>query len=337
MKVSFTIISNRINLHGHKILYLSISVTEKIILNTEISSIIDRLDSPRKNKVEEEILIPVHQPIEIVTNDSVVLTVANHTDFIEEMQINVETMPQEMVTTSVPVAAAMPDVNKYRQMIPYNTTDPEKISQQETILDLLITNDICDDETFKIFIAEPDAHKDQASKILDSLYCVNTMIPDTYENEMAPEWMDTIQSAPILIDPTTTIETPEHVEGTASELESIVTTGKYSFIFYSQSRKLKIIFSFPFFQMCPPTKQLKLKRVQMKQVCFRYLIKILMQMHKRQYQPNSHHYRNRQKIGIPLAISNIKLMLVRRRSVYDNVRNAICNIVYMSPKMNYSI
>lgn len=116
----------------------------------------------------------------------------NSNNDFEETQMNVG---------SVSPIETIEDVNKYREIIPYNTTDPKKISQQESILELLITNGICNDETFQIFIAEPDSHKERASKILDSLYCVNTMIPESYDNEASTEWVDTIQSASILLAP----------------------------------------------------------------------------------------------------------------------------------------
>lgn len=86
-------------------------------------------------------------------------------------------MPQTLAS-QVYVDSPMAHENIYRQMIPYNTTDPNKISQQESILELLISNNICNDETFKIFIAEPDLHKDKASAILDDLYCVSKLLPD---------------------------------------------------------------------------------------------------------------------------------------------------------------
>lgn len=82
------------------------------------------------------------------------------------------------LASQVYVDASMASESVYRQMIPYNTTDPAKISQQESILELLISNNICNDETFKIFIAEPDLHKDKASAILDDLYCVSKLLPD---------------------------------------------------------------------------------------------------------------------------------------------------------------
>lgn len=62
---------------------------------------------------------------------------------------------------------------RYRQMIPYNTNDSEIQRRQETFLDLLITNDICNDENFKIFIMEPELHADEMSRILDQLIVID--------------------------------------------------------------------------------------------------------------------------------------------------------------------
>lgn len=161
---------------------------ETVILHNEITSIIDRLTSPRKVKHSidadsdsEEI---VEKPIEEVTE----AFEPNHSasDFIEKMQTE--------NTTTMDTIAFEVNVEQYRQMIPYNTTDPEKISQQESILELLISNGICDAETFKIFIAEPDLHKERASQILDSLYCVNTMMPVEYENDGTIEWINSVET-----------------------------------------------------------------------------------------------------------------------------------------------
>lgn len=189
--------------------YNFIFLSDTIILNTEISSIIDRLSSPSKSRDA-----PIAEKPNLTTNEVITMpSIDNDRDFIVEMQINAESSPSQ----SVRELSELPNVNKYREMIPYNTIDPVKISQQESILELLITNGICDDETFKIFIAEPDSHKDEASKILDSLYCVNTMIPETYENETPIEWIDTIQSASILLEPTTDEVTPASSEQSSND------------------------------------------------------------------------------------------------------------------------
>lgn len=175
-------------------IFFIVTKTDTIILHTEISSIIERLSSPIKDKAKERTVITNNLTVpSLETNQTHVTNVAG-SSFIEEMQTVTVISGQEV---SEPTEVR--DVNKYRQMIPYETADPEKISQQESILELLITNGICDDETFKIFIAEPESHKEEASKILDSLYCISTIIPESHENEMSSEWIDTIQIAPILI------------------------------------------------------------------------------------------------------------------------------------------
>lgn len=180
---------------------------ETVFLHNEISSIIDRLSSPSKNKhsnidqqLPKNVTVNNSQNANIDTNfntdtqatntNEQIPIIENQQDFIEEMQTDTNTITVETITSF--------DVDKYRQMIPYNTTDPEKINQQESILELLISNGICDDETFRIFIAEPDLHKEKASQILDSLYCVNTMMPVEYENDAgAIEWIDMAESMPI--------------------------------------------------------------------------------------------------------------------------------------------
>ncbi|KAH8372247.1 hypothetical protein KR093_010709 [Drosophila rubida] len=61
---------------------------------------------------------------------------------------------------------------KYRSQLPYQTDDPAKIEQQALLLEFLITNNICTDKNFEIFIADPDNHKDEATRIVDELYMV---------------------------------------------------------------------------------------------------------------------------------------------------------------------
>lgn len=214
--------------------FLLISDGETVFLHNEISSIIDRLSSPSKNKQNDDIgsdsssdkhcdvtntvvvssnqssestfakntdatpatiadpnvaiTIDSNTDGEVTKTNAVATVIGSQNDFIEEMQTE---------DTFAVDAMAYVDIDKFRQMIPYNTTDPEKISQQESILELLISNGICNDETFQIFIAEPDSHKEKASRILDSLYCVDTMMPDEYENDGAIEWVYSVESMPI--------------------------------------------------------------------------------------------------------------------------------------------
>lgn len=66
------------------------------------------------------------------------------------------------------------DFAEFRKRLPYNTTDPEIIERQHLLLDFLITNNICTEENFNIFIADPDNHKAEAERIIDELVIVVT-------------------------------------------------------------------------------------------------------------------------------------------------------------------
>ncbi|XP_061402446.1 N-acetyltransferase eco [Musca vetustissima] len=67
-----------------------------------------------------------------------------------------------------------PDYHEFIKRLPYNTTDPEIIERQHLLLDFLITNNICTEENFTIFIADPDNHKEEAERIIDDLVMVVT-------------------------------------------------------------------------------------------------------------------------------------------------------------------
>lgn len=140
------------------------------MLQTEITSIIDRLTSPSKSKSPED---PTNDVYCEKSPNKVVSVAAITTPRSDVAQQQPESFDDAM--------------DKYRKMIPYRTDDPQKMSQQESILELLISNGICDDETFKIFIAEPDSHKQQAEKILDSLYCVTSFLPEQTEDQIEYE------------------------------------------------------------------------------------------------------------------------------------------------------
>lgn len=64
------------------------------------------------------------------------------------------------------------DFAVFRNQIPYNTTNPELIEQQHLLLDFLINNNICTKENFKIFIADPNNHKEAAAYIVDHMIVV---------------------------------------------------------------------------------------------------------------------------------------------------------------------
>lgn len=145
-----------------------ISVSHK-----HISNIIANLQSPKKSNGfmnstnDNNIGNPNNEPVNPIQPSQ-----------MSQIQMNAPPFDAMPPTSATRVDAPTSNENVYRQMIPYNTTDPSKISQQESILELLISNNICNDETFKIFIAEPDLHKDKASAILDELYCVSKLLPE---------------------------------------------------------------------------------------------------------------------------------------------------------------
>lgn len=63
--------------------------------------------------------------------------------------------------------------DKFRKLIPYNTTDPTEIKRQETVLEILIENGICHEQNFKIFISEYEQYKDAAELILNNLFDIS--------------------------------------------------------------------------------------------------------------------------------------------------------------------
>lgn len=153
----------------------------------------NRLSSPNKakpNNIEiiEDVYVPVSSGTPVPVEQDIPVppsedpnTTINQTD----NDINIE-----------PSIEYNDEALKYRAMIPYNTTDPAKSEQQLAILDLLVVNDICNDETFKIFIAEPDLHKDRANEILDNLYCVEST--EFADGSELIEWVE-INAAPVIL------------------------------------------------------------------------------------------------------------------------------------------
>lgn len=59
------------------------------------------------------------------------------------------------------------DANDFRSRIPCNTTDPQLIEQQRTMLEFLISNGICTNENFEVFIADYENRKDEAEAIMN--------------------------------------------------------------------------------------------------------------------------------------------------------------------------
>lgn len=59
------------------------------------------------------------------------------------------------------------DANDFRSRIPFNTTDPQLIEQQGTLLEFLISNGICTNVNFDIFIADYENRKLEAEAIMN--------------------------------------------------------------------------------------------------------------------------------------------------------------------------
>ncbi|KAH8300804.1 hypothetical protein KR059_008528 [Drosophila kikkawai] len=96
----------------------------------------------------------------------------------------VESEPKEAITPMETESESLPETIEtearidldpfavFRQRLPYQTEDPELIEQQQILLEFLISNNICTEENFEIFIANPDSHKEEANRIVDDLYMV---------------------------------------------------------------------------------------------------------------------------------------------------------------------
>lgn len=102
-------------------------------------------------------------------------TASGHNLFIDEMD-QITLMNKEDSSTLIEdiVLQDNQDFFEFRKRLPYNTTDPEIIERQHLLLDFLITNNICTEENFNIFIADPDNHKAEAEKIVDDLVIIVT-------------------------------------------------------------------------------------------------------------------------------------------------------------------
>ncbi|EDW93739.1 N-acetyltransferase eco [Drosophila yakuba] len=107
-------------------------------------------------------------------------------DEIVESNPVAQTTPKDAVETAMETDP-LPDIIEYapetnnveidpfaefRQRLPYETNDPEVVEQQQILLEFLISNNICTEKNFEIFIANPDNYKDEANQIVDNLYMV---------------------------------------------------------------------------------------------------------------------------------------------------------------------
>lgn len=133
---------------------------DEIIKNFEIS-IITPPDESDKETPETPPAPPTVQSFEIAQQPSPTSTCANEDfDDFDEMRMTETEFEDD------------DEFIEFRRRIPYNTNDPELIEQQHILLDFLVTNKICTEENFKIFIADPENHKEEAQRIVDQLVVI---------------------------------------------------------------------------------------------------------------------------------------------------------------------
>ncbi|XP_033160264.1 N-acetyltransferase eco [Drosophila mauritiana] len=85
---------------------------------------------------------------------------------------------------------------EFRQRLPYQTDDPNVVEQQQILLEFLISNNICTERNFEIFIANPDNYKDEANQIVDNLY----MVVNSEEAAQLAQ-METVENTAVAIAP----------------------------------------------------------------------------------------------------------------------------------------
>ncbi|XP_005180634.2 N-acetyltransferase eco [Musca domestica] len=106
--------------------------------------------------------------------------VLNNNEFLDEIDMQLSLMHNQECNSIAGDSQQdvkddiKPDYNEFIKRLPYNTTDPEIIERQHLLLDFLITNNICTEKNFTIFIADPDNHKEEAERIIDDLVMVVT-------------------------------------------------------------------------------------------------------------------------------------------------------------------
>ncbi|EDV96141.1 N-acetyltransferase eco [Drosophila grimshawi] len=140
-------------------------------------------------------------------------------DEIVESAPSVESAPQSTPMPSVKMEQVTlpPDpYAKYRQQLPYQTNDPAIIEQQTLLLEFLITNNICTDDNFEIFIADPENHQEEAARIVDHLYKV---VNAEQQELQVPECDNVIvnketpsEKPPAATEPTPATESPSATE-----------------------------------------------------------------------------------------------------------------------------
>lgn len=94
----------------------------------------------------------------ICTEENFSIFIANP----EENREKADEIVQEIMT-----GLEIQTANEFRERIPYKTTDPVIIEQQRTLLEFLISNGICTEENFEIFIVDYENRKDEAAEVMN--------------------------------------------------------------------------------------------------------------------------------------------------------------------------
>ncbi|XP_017128641.1 N-acetyltransferase eco [Drosophila elegans] len=90
----------------------------------------------------------------------------------EDTPMETEPLPDIIEYAPETIDAEIDPFAVFRQRLPYQTDNPDVVEQQQILLEFLISNNICTEENFEIFIANPDNHKEEANRIVDDLYMV---------------------------------------------------------------------------------------------------------------------------------------------------------------------
>ncbi|ALC43774.1 eco [Drosophila busckii] len=142
---------------------MEVRITDNIrasVNHGKISLVEAPVRKPRKLRVKSSTIFSAEQ----ATVDAIL---RNLDDTVIDEIIEAEPTPTpvqlEVATIADPYAA-------YRQRLPYNTDDLTTIEQQNVLLEFLISNNICTDENFEIFIGDPENHRYEAERIVDELF-----------------------------------------------------------------------------------------------------------------------------------------------------------------------
>lgn len=106
-------------------------------------------------------------------------TVSTDSDAANADQLSAALKPDDAATS-------LANYNRFLRQLPYQTDDPEIQERQQTLLNLLYTNNICNEHTFRIFIMEPKQHEAAATHILDQLFQLD-VVSEEEQQQLQPQ------------------------------------------------------------------------------------------------------------------------------------------------------